>query len=416
MDFPNITLLTASNWEQWKVEIRVLLLHYGAWQFIEESKTEPAETSEDSKTRVPGTSERSEVASAKQVLSWREEYDLKLRKDRSYTLIYQSLGPEFKPLISQTTDGAEAWRILKKHFEPTTRARVIQLLDEFFNTRFETGEALGLFLCRVKQGAERLRKVGHQLQPLYQGYQMIRSLPAEYQSIVQTIYRWTDAEFQPDKIESELLLEENRLRLSRKDLDTVSSIAFSNEMQQKEAGNYYKQDEKLKTKSSKMRRFKNKTSNVKNKQIGPCYFCKSYGHLMANCKHKAALSNPKTNKSSNTEFKVKRAFSELESNLIETFPDSHEANSSDFGQNTSWVFDTAATAHFCSNKSLYYSFEPVSNMQMTLAVGEKGSPVEGKGIIHFLVKDKDGKFSDIILKDVLYNPNLCRNLLSGGKL
>ncbi|GBO14885.1 hypothetical protein AVEN_160453-1 [Araneus ventricosus] len=96
MDFPNITLLTASNWEQWKVEIRVLLLHYGAWQFIEESKTEPAETSEDSKTRVPGKSEISEVASAKQVLSWREEYDLKLRKDCSYTLIYQSLSPEFK--------------------------------------------------------------------------------------------------------------------------------------------------------------------------------------------------------------------------------------------------------------------------------------------------------------------------------
>ncbi|GBM92498.1 Retrovirus-related Pol polyprotein from transposon TNT 1-94 [Araneus ventricosus] len=245
---------------------------------------------------------------------------------------------------------------------------------------------------------------------------MIRSLPAEYQSIVQTIYQWTDAEFQPDKIESELLLEENRLRVSRKDLDTVSSIAFSNEMERKEAGNYYKQDEKLKTKSSKVRRFKNKTSNVKNKQIGPCYFRKSYGHLIANCKHKAALSNPKTNESSNTEFKVKRAFSELESNLIETFPDSHEANSSDFGQNTSWVFDTAATAHFCSNKSLYYSFEPVSNMQMTLAVGEKESPVEGKGIIHFLVQDKDGKFSDIILKDVLYNPNLRRNLLSGGKL
>ncbi|GBM65306.1 Retrovirus-related Pol polyprotein from transposon TNT 1-94, partial [Araneus ventricosus] len=285
--------------------------------------------------------------------------------------------------------GAEAWRILKKHFDPTTRARVIQLLDEFFNTRFETGEALGVFLCHVKQGAERLLKIGHQLQPLYQGYQMIRSLPAEYQSIVQTIYRWTDAEFQPDKIESELLLEENRLRLTRKDLDTVSSIAFSNEMYQKEAGNYYKQDEKLKTKSSKVRRFKNKTSNVKNKQIGPCYFCKSYGHLIANCKHKAALSNPKTNESSNTEFKVKGAFFELESNLIETFPDSHEANSSDFSQNTRWVFDTAATAHFCSYKSLYYSFEPGSNIQMTLAVGEKESPVEGKGIIHFLVQDKD---------------------------
>ncbi|GBM24400.1 hypothetical protein AVEN_167629-1 [Araneus ventricosus] len=109
MEFPNITLLTANNWEQWKAEIRVLLLHYGAWQFIEESKTESAETSaKDSKTKVSETAETSEVSSKKQVLSWREEYDLKLRKDRSYTLVYQALSPEFKPLISQTTDGTEA--------------------------------------------------------------------------------------------------------------------------------------------------------------------------------------------------------------------------------------------------------------------------------------------------------------------
>ncbi|GBM24402.1 Retrovirus-related Pol polyprotein from transposon TNT 1-94 [Araneus ventricosus] len=139
-------------------------------------------------------------------------------------------------------------------------------------------------------------------------------------------------------------------------------------------------------------------------------------NIETNSKHKTALSNSKTSESSNTEFKVNCAFSKIESNLIETSPDSHEANSSDFGQNTSWVFDTAATAHFYSNKSLYYNFEPVSNMQMSLAVGGKESPVAGKGIINFLVKDKDGKFSDIILKDVLYNPNLHRNLLSGGKL
>ncbi|GBM12849.1 hypothetical protein AVEN_114939-1 [Araneus ventricosus] len=147
-------------------------------------------------------------------------------------------------------------------------------------------------------------------------------------------------------------------------------------MHRKDAGNCYKQDEKLKTRRSKVKRFKTKISNVKNKQIGPCYFCKLYGHLIANCKHKTALSNPKANESSNTEFKVKSVFSELESNLIETSPHSHEANSSDFGQNTSWVFVTAATAHFYSNKRLYYSFEPVCNMEMPLAVGKKKAQVK----------------------------------------
>ncbi|CAL1270566.1 unnamed protein product, partial [Larinioides sclopetarius] len=126
------------------------------------------------------------------------------------------------------TNGAEAWRILKQHFEPTTRARVIQLLDDFFSTRFESGEALGLFLCRVKQSAERLREAGHQLPPLYQGYQMIRSLPEEFQAIVQSIYRWTDAEFQPEKIESELLLEDNRLQLSRQDFRNMKLFICHN--------------------------------------------------------------------------------------------------------------------------------------------------------------------------------------------
>ncbi|GFW61193.1 retrovirus-related Pol polyprotein from transposon TNT 1-94 [Trichonephila clavipes] len=86
-------LLTASNWEVWKVEARVSLMHYGAWEFLkkgEERRTEEAK------------------------LSWRD--------------------------------------------------------------RYIPGENLGLFICHVKHSAKRLREVGHDLPPLYQGYQMIRSL------------------------------------------------------------------------------------------------------------------------------------------------------------------------------------------------------------------------------------------------
>ncbi|GFU03051.1 retrovirus-related Pol polyprotein from transposon TNT 1-94 [Trichonephila clavipes] len=147
-----VTLLTASNWEVWKVEDRVSLMHYGA-----------------------------------------------------------CVSKEFKSLISGTTDGAEAWKILREHFEPTTKARIIQLLDEFFGTRYVPGESLGLFICRVKRSAERLWEVGHDLTPLYQGYKMIRSLPDDFRSTVQAIYRWSDKDFVPDKIQEELLLEENRL-------------------------------------------------------------------------------------------------------------------------------------------------------------------------------------------------------------
>ena len=121
----NITLLTSSNWELWKIEIKVILMHFGAWKFIE-----------------------SPEAATEEKFTWKECEDLKLRKDRAYTIIYQSLSKEFRPLISSTTDEAVAWKILSDHFEPTTRARIIQLLDDFFGTKYVPGENLG-FSCVV---------------------------------------------------------------------------------------------------------------------------------------------------------------------------------------------------------------------------------------------------------------------------
>lgn len=79
-----------------------------------------------------------------------------------------------KPLISATTEGVTAWKVLKEHFEPVTHARVIHLLDEFFGLKFKSEDDVGLFLCKVKAAASRLRDAGHELDNLYVGVQMIR--------------------------------------------------------------------------------------------------------------------------------------------------------------------------------------------------------------------------------------------------
>lgn len=132
-----------------------------------------------------------------------------MRRNRAYTIIYQSQSSEFKPLFSSTTNGAKEWQILHEYFEPKTRARKIQLLDVFFNTRYVSSENLEPFLCHVRKAAKCLRDVVYQLQPLYLGYKMIWSFPDGFQATVQAIYRCSDIEIVPDKIEAEPLLEEN---------------------------------------------------------------------------------------------------------------------------------------------------------------------------------------------------------------
>ncbi|GFT16514.1 uncharacterized protein TNCV_281461 [Trichonephila clavipes] len=174
MEFNNqISVLTQNNWNTWKHDMQVLLLHYGCWQFI--IQTKPKQPHEEA--------------------TYKEKLDLQL------------------------PDGVAAWKILKDHFEPVTKARIIQLLDHFFfGTKYQPGEDVGIFISRVKTAATRLQEAGHKLDDLYIEFQLIRWLPQEFQSTVQQIYRWKEEDFRVVKIETELILEANRLQLMKQDL------------------------------------------------------------------------------------------------------------------------------------------------------------------------------------------------------
>ncbi|GFY42229.1 retrovirus-related Pol polyprotein from transposon TNT 1-94 [Trichonephila inaurata madagascariensis] len=114
--------------------------------------------------------------------TYKEKIDLQLRKDRCYTMIYiypyddlSNISSDLKNLITETTDGVVAWKILKDHFEPVTRV----------------------------------------------------ASSREFQSIVQQIYRWKEDDFTADKIEAEFILEANRLQLMKQDLEKAENAYLS---------------------------------------------------------------------------------------------------------------------------------------------------------------------------------------------
>ncbi|GFT54374.1 retrovirus-related Pol polyprotein from transposon TNT 1-94 [Trichonephila clavipes] len=54
-----------------------------------------------------------------------------------------------------------------------------------------------------------------------------------------------------------------------------------------------------------------------------------------------------------------------------------------------WVIDTAATSHFCNDKSLFLDLKPITNMKMSLATEDKSCPVEGIGTLRFRQSPRD---------------------------
>ncbi|GFX27417.1 retrovirus-related Pol polyprotein from transposon RE1 [Trichonephila clavipes] len=402
-----ISVLTPNNWNTWKHDMQVLLMHYGCWQFIIQTKPEQPDAE----------------------ATYQEKLDLQLRKDRCYTLIYTNISSDLKNLITETTDGVAAWKILKDHFEPVTRARVIQLLDQFFGTKYQPGEDVGIFISRVKTAATRLQEAGHKLDDLYIGFQLIRWLPQEFQSTVQQIYRWKEKDFRVVKIEAELILEANRLQLMKQDLEKAENAYLSSFTSKKSktlpgatAAAHGDPNDKNDYQKKGGKVFNCKTiKNVKQsiKTIGPCYVCNKYGHLKVNCKEKKSLQkSPSTvNETFNTEFNINLRFCEAECSLLEL--DKQLVTSCILFEENSdkgvWVIDTAATSHFCNDKSLFLDLKPITKMKISLATEDKSCPVEGIGTLRFRVKYK-GSFHEITLTDVLFNPKLRRNLLSGSRL
>ncbi|GFV43749.1 retrovirus-related Pol polyprotein from transposon TNT 1-94 [Trichonephila clavipes] len=354
MEFNNqISVLTPNNWNTWRHDMQVLLMHYGCWQFI--IQTKPEQPDEEA--------------------TYKEKLDLQLRKDRCYTLIYTNISSDLKNLITETTDGVAAWKILKYHFEPVTRARVIQLLDQFFGTKYQPGEDVGIFISRVKTAATRLQEAGHKLDDLYIGFQLIRWLPQEFQSTVQQIYRWKEEDFRVVKIEAELILEANRLQLMKQDLEKAENAYLSSF-----------------------------TAN-KSKTL-PGATAAAHGD-----------PNGKNDYQKKSEFNINLRFCEAECSLLEL--DKQLVTSCNLFEENSekgvWVIDTAATSHFCNDNSLFLDLKPITNMKMSLATEDKSCPVEGIGTLRFRVKYK-GSFHEITLTDVLFNPKMRRNLLSGSRL
>ncbi|GFX93744.1 copia protein [Trichonephila clavipes] len=236
---PSIERFNSTNYNTWKEDVRVLLMDRNSCRIITSQEVKP-----------------NDGASAKEKLNFESRWD------QAYSTIYLSIEEEYRNLISDTCDPIVAWKKLQDHFQPHTRARVIGLLDEFFNCRILEEEEIGLYATLLRTIVFQLRDAGQPLEDLYQAFQLIEYLPESYQGIVQSIYRWDNNDFKFEHILSELLTEESRLKQCKKDLNLIDTndLAHKTKNMKLKSGNFKKSENK----------------------IGPCFNCHKMGHLIEN--------------------------------------------------------------------------------------------------------------------------------------
>ncbi|GBN56831.1 Retrovirus-related Pol polyprotein from transposon TNT 1-94 [Araneus ventricosus] len=194
-------------------------------------------------------------------------------------------------------------------------------------------------------------------------------LPAEYDHLVQTLYRLKDEEFNHREVEKQLVNEAGRIQLKQKYLNLdYTEIAYT-------VGSFRLQEtsKKFSERSGAVLDPSRNPGQYRKihypKGMGPsCDCCSRKGHDASKC-------YKKRNK------EKKQAFASETS-----FCGTNQA----FGVSTDWnqfLIDTAATSHFCYERDWFRNFKELKTTKALLADKKSACEVRGIGDIDFIVKD-----------------------------
>ena len=165
---------------------------------------------------------------------------------------------------------------------------------------------------------------------------------------------------------------------------------------------------------SRRPKFKPKNPNV------ICHHCGIKGHYSKHC-HKRQRGEPQTEagKSARNQSHSARA----NATTTQTTPDfgfaviteaEEEEVATAVGPNSNtWLADSAATSHFCNNRTIFQSFTPCSQ---TVGGYTGKAVIKGRGTIRITLKLDKGQSKEIELRDTAYVPSAKFNLISLPRL
>ncbi|GBN43432.1 Retrovirus-related Pol polyprotein from transposon TNT 1-94 [Araneus ventricosus] len=193
-----IEKLDANNYSNWAADIKYLLLDKDCWSIVTGTEEIP-------------------VLDPDKGITHRDLKEYRLRASTAISTIYLNISPEFRKIIEGTENARVAWDSLKKFFEPDNRSRHMQLFSEFLACKILPGENISLFAVKLLRLQEKLKGINHPIDEDYMCFQLLRYLPSRYDSIVQSILRWSDDKFKFNEIQLELVAEESRLQVRASD-------------------------------------------------------------------------------------------------------------------------------------------------------------------------------------------------------
>ncbi|GFR07666.1 retrovirus-related Pol polyprotein from transposon TNT 1-94 [Trichonephila clavata] len=230
----SIPKLEGHNYVSWANDVKYLLMERQVWNIVDEKEIEP----------------KLDVSTDAEAV--KEVKNFKARKQIAMSIIYLNIDSSHRRIVERIDDPVEAWKVLKTYYQPDSKAHHMEVYSSLMNCHILSEESISLFSTRLLRIYEQLRDLDEDFSERYVTFQLLRYLPPQFDSIVQTIPRLDDVKFVYKDVVAELEAEEARLKLRNMDMN-----------------------KEIASQSTRM--------VSKKRSIKTCYQCKSPDHLKNNC-------------------------------------------------------------------------------------------------------------------------------------
>ncbi|XP_074345106.1 uncharacterized protein LOC141684164 [Apium graveolens] len=196
---PQIPKLTATNYGNWSIQMKVLLGSQDIWDLVESGYTEP-----DAAAEVGLSNDQKSILK-----------ETRKRDKKALFLIIQGVDESTFEKISEAKTSKQAWEILQKSFQGVKKVKKVRLQvlrGEFENLKVKSSENIGEFVTRLKTVTNEMKRNGESLDDVRVMEKLLRSLTRKFDYVVTSVEESKDlSKISIDELVGSLQAHEQRM-------------------------------------------------------------------------------------------------------------------------------------------------------------------------------------------------------------